>query len=72
MSASESIDAARTEALESLVGHHSIVGVGRSEEALVFFVSNLGAARDEIRRWSAKRNVPVEVQVVAGFRPAAS
>lgn len=72
MTASESIDAARAEALESLVGHHSIIGVGRSEEALVFFVSNHGAAHDEICRWSAVRDVPVEVHVVAGFRPAAS
>jgi hypothetical protein len=72
VNASESIDAARAEAVESLVGHHSIVGVGQSEDALVFFVSNLSAAQDEICRWSALRDVPIEVQVVGGFRPAAS
>lgn len=72
MTGHESIDAARDNALDSLVGRHGIIGVGRSEESIVFFVRNLNTARDPIRRWSAVHDVPVELKVIAKFRPAAS
>jgi hypothetical protein len=72
VSPSESIDAARTEALDSLLGRHGIIGVGRTANALVFFVRDAEAVHDEVYRWSAARDVPVEIRVVASFRPAAS
>lgn len=72
MTGHEPIDAARADALDSLVGRHGIIGVGRSEESIVFFVRNLNTARDPIRRWSADHDVPIELKIVAAFRPAGS
>lgn len=72
MTRRDTIDAARKEALRSLVGHDGIVGVGRTASSLVFFVRDAVAAHDRVEEWSATKGLPIEVQVVGGFRPAAS
>ncbi len=70
MTEPERIDAARAEAMDSLVGQDGILGVGRTEHTLVFFVRDASAADDPIRRWSADRDVAIEVLEVGRFRSA--
>lgn len=64
------IEHARELATQSLIGHEGIVGVGRTSEALVFFVNDRDAAEPLLRRFSEHRSVPIEVRDVGGFDPA--
>ncbi|MDQ4143303.1 MAG: hypothetical protein M3198_06075 [Actinomycetota bacterium] len=66
----DSIDAARAEVTASLLGHHGIVGVGRTEDMLVFFVADRARASPVLDQWVREHDVPIEVKDLSGFRPA--
>ena len=43
---------AQADAVDSLVGHNGIIGVGRDDHSLVFFVEDWQRAEPLIRHWS--------------------
>ena len=47
----ETVARAQADAVEHLVGHYGIIGVGRDENALVFFVEDWPRAQPAVRRW---------------------
>jgi hypothetical protein len=65
----DAIDEAR-HAAEPLIGSHGIVGVGRTRDAVVFFVENRDSAAGALERWSSQHPVPIDIEGVERFLPA--
>ena len=70
MTEADPIDEARELATEALAGHDGIVGVGRTAETLVFFVTNRTQASPVVKKWMRKRSVRADIKDVGEIRPA--
>jgi hypothetical protein len=51
MTTRDTLAHAQADAIAHLVGHHGIIGVGRDNDALVFFVEDWQRAQPIVRRW---------------------
>jgi hypothetical protein len=67
----DAIETARKLATTTLMGHGSVVGVGRSADAVVLFVDDRRRAEPIVKAWRQQQSVPVQIKEVGGFVAAA-